>query len=707
MIVETSSGLKYVLDNSFAEGGEAAIWSINGHPQSVAKIFHSPSAAHQDKLETMLAYPPVKGEKLAVAWPNELLFCKGQFVGYQMPKVSASIPIFHFYNPARRASLDALYRPNYPWPYVLHHVAKNLAAAVKQIHAGGHVIGDLNESNVLVDNRAIVTLVDADSFQIRGELIEKARRWPFGTKTEQEIHHNVVGKAEFTAPELQGADFKSVVRTPEHDHFALSVLIFYLLMEGYHPYAGVMRNGESVGRVDLHCMREGVFPYDANLTAAPPPRASNYSWLHPDIRKAFRRAFVQGHNSPGRRPSADHWLNILRETGPAQVSCSVDQNHIYYSHLSICPTCHPDTTDSALVDRQKLAHWFWLTRRNTGVLVGILWAWFVAGLKKSGTASAAALSDATHSAAERGGRFTRNVTKIGTFARRKPKWRVRDLADRPIRAFAKQRGSQSWMRLWLKWAWSTVLGTVCGALLAMGIITAVDATGLPVSPLSQALLICVLAGLGMGLSQQPILRSEASTLRPHDAQRTGLGWSTGTSIVFLFCGAVGETVFELSGLLGNPEGNGRNLVYWALCLGLSIGFVQSLWLARYLERGHDQRRWTFVNGVGWVLVAYAFVYGRAWGLGQSAEWYGAITGAALGLLCYGLLTGLLFAWLARGPLARGSNHAAGIFGKRGSYDWHSDSGWRPQEWMRMMSLRWAKMLGLLVGALFAIEQWLR
>ena len=32
---------------------------------------------------------------------------------------------------------------------------------------------------------------------------------------------------------------------------------------------GSMRNGESVGRVDLHCRRESVFPYDVNPTAAP------------------------------------------------------------------------------------------------------------------------------------------------------------------------------------------------------------------------------------------------------------------------------------------------------------------------------------------------------------------------------------------------------------------------------------------------------
>jgi len=50
-----------------------------------------------------------------------------------------------------------------------------------------------------------------------------------------------VGKPEYTAAELQGRDFSTMDRKASHDNFGLAVLIFHLLMEGIHPFAGVMQ----------------------------------------------------------------------------------------------------------------------------------------------------------------------------------------------------------------------------------------------------------------------------------------------------------------------------------------------------------------------------------------------------------------------------------------------------------------------------------
>ena len=54
--------------------------------------------------------------------------------------------ILNFYHPILRRRIT----PDFGWPYFLHHVARNLAIAVNAVHARGHVIGDINESNVLV-----------------------------------------------------------------------------------------------------------------------------------------------------------------------------------------------------------------------------------------------------------------------------------------------------------------------------------------------------------------------------------------------------------------------------------------------------------------------------------------------------------------------------------------------------------------------------
>ncbi|MEZ4618073.1 MAG: hypothetical protein R2867_21530 [Caldilineaceae bacterium] len=71
---------------------------------------------------------------------------------------------------------------------------------------------------------ALVTLVDTDSFQIVDE--------------QEAYHHCPVGVPEYTPPELQALPLATTVREPHHDAFGLSVLIFQLLMEGYHPFTG-------------------------------------------------------------------------------------------------------------------------------------------------------------------------------------------------------------------------------------------------------------------------------------------------------------------------------------------------------------------------------------------------------------------------------------------------------------------------------------
>ena len=49
----------------------------------------------------------------------------------------------------------------------LIHAAANLARAFSAVHDHGHVIGDVNQSNIRVASEtAMVSLIDCDSFQI-------------------------------------------------------------------------------------------------------------------------------------------------------------------------------------------------------------------------------------------------------------------------------------------------------------------------------------------------------------------------------------------------------------------------------------------------------------------------------------------------------------------------------------------------------------
>ena len=55
--------------------------------------------------------------------------------------------------------------PDASWAFLVR-TARNLAAAFDVVHRHGHVIGDVNQGNVVVSRKATVRLIDCDSFQV-------------------------------------------------------------------------------------------------------------------------------------------------------------------------------------------------------------------------------------------------------------------------------------------------------------------------------------------------------------------------------------------------------------------------------------------------------------------------------------------------------------------------------------------------------------
>ncbi len=321
MHVRSQSGEKYQLEHNIGSGGEARIWSVKGRPDLLAKIYLKFDPGRETKLQAMLAAPPasVKGHT-AVAWPQALLYQGQRFVGFVMPHLQHYQPIFNIYHPVKRRQSFAGINTQF-----LHHTAHNLAIAVATVHARGHLIGDLNESNILVNRQALVALVDSDSFQI--------------TSSSGVVYRCPVGKAEYTPPELQAVNFQTVNRTLAHDHFGLAVLIFQLLMAGFHPYAGILTVPTPVERIDLYCLKQGWFPYVSNRLVLPPPNAPAFDLLHPSLQRAFRRCFVDGQRQPDQRPTAQEWQEALEKASQALTTCRRNPEHIYSNHRWRCPWC--------------------------------------------------------------------------------------------------------------------------------------------------------------------------------------------------------------------------------------------------------------------------------------------------------------------------------------------------------------------------------
>ena len=317
------------ITSTLGQGGEARIYPVPQDETLVAKIYHKPISAHADKLAAMLANPPenpTSGQgHISIAWPVDLLHTtdgSDRVVGFLMPRVNGMNSMLEFYNPKSRRQKCPFF--NYLY---LHRSARNLAAAVGALHARGYCIGDVNESNILVGNTALVTLVDTDSFQVR-------------EPDKSVVYRCRVGKAEFTPPELQGKSFHSMDREIEHDLFGLAVLIFQLLMEGTHPFSGIF---QGVGDPPPYEARiaAGHFVYSVGrrVPYLSAPVAPAFKILHPTLQQLFVRCFEDGHNNPSLRPTAQLWQAALREAETDLIACSLNNQHRYGKHLNSCPWC--------------------------------------------------------------------------------------------------------------------------------------------------------------------------------------------------------------------------------------------------------------------------------------------------------------------------------------------------------------------------------
>ena len=313
------------LKSPIGSGGEANIYTVRIKPELVAKVYHQPHGDYARKLAFMIANPPVdplaERGRVSIAWATELVTDLDRVVGFLMPKLDTSKakPIFQYYNPSTRR------KESPKFSYVsLMRTARNLARAVRSVHSRGYVIGDVNESNVLVADDAIVTLVDTDSFQVND-----------GTT----IYRCTVGKPEYTPPELQGMSFRDVDRSVKHDLFGLGVLIYQLLMEGTHPFGGVFR-GQGEAPELKERIKAGHFPHGrSGIPYKPMPLAPSFQMLPVALQELFLLCFEAGHSNPAARPTAEVWSKALGVAEDGLVRCGVNGQHFYSGHLGVCPWC--------------------------------------------------------------------------------------------------------------------------------------------------------------------------------------------------------------------------------------------------------------------------------------------------------------------------------------------------------------------------------
>jgi serine/threonine protein kinase len=328
----------YQLTREIHKGGEGSIWEVQGHPYLVAKIYHEDkrSETRFRKLQIMIAHPPHNPTQHlnhpSFVWPTEILYHPQarQPVGYLMPKIQNMHPIIYAFTPKSRQKIAAF--KNFHYKHLVR-IAHNIAATLAELHRANYVVGDINELNILVNEKALVTFVDTDSFQVIDP-------------NTQEVHPCPVGRLEYTPPEIhkllaQGKKFEDFLQEPHHDDFGLAVIVFRLLMEGAFPFADTSGRGNPMQQVEL--IMKGIFPYDpivqTKLRLKAPAHAPPYEMLSIELQNLFKQAFVDSLANERIRPKAEDFTKALEAYENSLKPCAQSPCHWYPQHLSQCPWC--------------------------------------------------------------------------------------------------------------------------------------------------------------------------------------------------------------------------------------------------------------------------------------------------------------------------------------------------------------------------------
>lgn len=320
-----SNGDTLALGSILGAGGEGTVYAIADRDDIVAKIFHPHyiTPSHIQKLHAMVANPPEDvmrrspHKHVSFAWPLAFVFDGPNAIGYLMPRLKIANSFAQLIHPrVRQQHFEQLNHRHF------YRTARNLALAMELLHSKQVVIGDVNATNVLFNLDALVTLIDCDAMQV--------------TTTDGVIHRCNVGHPDYTPPELHNIEtFNALDRTANHDAFGLAVLIFQLLMQGFHPFTGRPKPGVPDGEPShIHYMRQCIFPYLENPACTPLAVAPPFGALPPSLQTLFIRAFTHIDN----RPTAREWAQEIRAIEQRLVQCVHDGNH-YYPSDGACMIC--------------------------------------------------------------------------------------------------------------------------------------------------------------------------------------------------------------------------------------------------------------------------------------------------------------------------------------------------------------------------------
>lgn len=275
--VSDAAGKTHRLARLLGTGGEGSAFLTDSG--LVCKVYRADRLfrTRLEKLELMAKNPV--GHP-AICWPSSVVRRPDGRVGYLM-------------SPARGRELQKsvfvkpLLVQHFPgWRKVnLVQLAISVLEPIAQLNSRGILLGDINPRNILVASDSEIFLVDTDSYQFMG-------------------HPCTVGMPPFLAPDLYGKPLDATLRTADHEAFAVSTLVFMLMLPGKPPYSH--QGGEDPAKN----VKAGNFPYAVGdrKGKAVPEGPWRYQWSH---LPRYMKEELDGVFTDGKPLGAAAWLEIL------------------------------------------------------------------------------------------------------------------------------------------------------------------------------------------------------------------------------------------------------------------------------------------------------------------------------------------------------------------------------------------------------------
>jgi rRNA-processing protein FCF1 len=267
------------LVKKIGDGGEGRIFLTDGNQACKIYFKQKLTEGKLKKLKLMLKHPL---DTPTICWPLDLVSnTKGELTGYLMPKADG-VPM------QKAMFVKQLLRENFPtWTRKsLVKLAINVLEGIKILHDRNILIGDINPLNFLIQTEETIFLVDTDSYQI-------------------EHFPCPVGMANYTAPEIQGKDFKTFLRKESHERFSVATLLFMILLPGKPPFS------QQGGGDPATNIKNGNFsyPFEDRSNNKTPEGPWRFIWsnLPYKTKKAFYHCFREN-----QRPSVNEWLSIMK-----------------------------------------------------------------------------------------------------------------------------------------------------------------------------------------------------------------------------------------------------------------------------------------------------------------------------------------------------------------------------------------------------------